>query len=121
MTETSAEILPDVVRSVSVDNLELSVRSRNSLKNAGLTDVGKIWDVFWAKERKTFMGRLPNFGAKSYWEVYHVLEDFARPLENEPSTESQILWHWVGTHMDEIRAVIIGRAAIVPTYRSGDE
>lgn len=51
-----------------VDELEMSVRSANCLRNANIRVVGQIYDM-----GKKQLLRLPNFGKKSLAEVNDVL------------------------------------------------
>ena len=59
------------VLNTSVDELELSVRSQNVLKNEGIKTLGEL--VRWSEAR---LLRHPNFGRKSLREVNEELARF---------------------------------------------
>lgn len=94
-----------------IADLELSVRSLNALKAHGYTTLGQLQTLF-ARPKSEVLKTLKNFGAKSYWEVYQVLE--------QPSKDDRArVEGWVRSNSDTIRAILDGRAVVVAAWKDG--
>lgn len=59
------------ILSRSVEELELSVRSANCLKNAGITTIGEL-----IKKTEAEMLKTKNFGRKSLSEIKDILNEY---------------------------------------------
>jgi DNA-directed RNA polymerase subunit alpha len=78
--EVEEEILPEKeddqdnvnkVLSRSVEDLELSVRSANCLKNAGINTIGEL-----VRKTEAEMLKTKNFGRKSLSEIKDILSEY---------------------------------------------
>lgn len=98
-------------RDIPITDLELSVRSVNCLRSAGYDTLGKLHDLF-EKPKSEVLGTLKHFGAKSYREVYELLDWQKTQTDDREAIDS-----WVRSHSDTIRAILWGRAVVVPTFR----
>jgi DNA-directed RNA polymerase subunit alpha len=99
-------------RDIPIDDLELSVRSANALKGAGYTTLGSLQDLF-EKPKTEVLKTLKHFGAKSYWEVYQILD--------QPKKDDRFrIEEWVRHHHDTIRAIIDARAVVVRAWKDTD-
>ena len=67
---------------MSIDDLELSARSSNCLKKAGIKSVGEL-----VKYSETDLMKIKNFGAKSAKEVIEKLQEYKLGM-NAPETRS---------------------------------
>lgn len=76
---SQAQSIPDEKYSISMEQLDLSVRTMNCLRHAGITTVGEIL----RKGEKELM-QLRNFGQKSKQEIEARLEAIGLSLSAEP-------------------------------------
>lgn len=68
----------DVLMATPIDELELSVRSWNCLRSAGVETVGQL-----AAMKRVEFNRIPHFGRKSRNEVFEVMANLGlTPREN---------------------------------------
>ena len=86
--ETKSDINYNLFR--KIDDLELSVRSLNCLKNDGVEYIGDL-----VKKQETDMMKTPNFGRKSLNELKRMLNDmnlsFGMDIEWPPKNLQEIL------------------------------
>ena len=91
-------------RNIKIEELELSVRSFNSLKRGGCHTVGDILDVM--NEEGVGLRRIRNLGARSEVEIKEKLEELSQgqiPLSCEKESVPE---HSLGKEPDRIRIVL---------------
>lgn len=91
---------------IPVAELELSVRTANCLRKSGYTNLGQLFEAFGRDSGKELL-ELPHFGRKSYNELREVVRNL------QPKNE---VIEWASAHVREVRAIMAGKAVIVPTF-----
>ncbi len=89
MTEEPAERSLDRVSDQlnrSVEELELSVRSYNCLKNAGIQTIGEL-----VQKSESEMLRTKNFGRKSLNEIKEILQTMGLSLGMKPDGHGRLI------------------------------
>lgn len=91
---------------VSIEACELSVRTTNVLKNAGILTLDKLLQTPWVEIRN-----LPNCGARTRNEIRELLDSL------KPPPLAPTLMEWVQAHEALIELLATGKAVIVPLHR----
>ncbi len=84
------------VMDININNMELSVRSRNGLKNVGIYTLSEI-----TKRRKEDLNKIRNMGKKSLEEISMKIESIG--LSYSMTDYDWIVWglkniDWIKTH-----------------------
>ena len=132
------------LKAVLLDDLTLSVRAANALKNAGYTTVQEVVDLLRREDGEAFLlERTPNFGRTTLHEVMDMAarhdEQYAAELDRRyvawqasmDARAAAILEKkaaradlsarskWAFDHADDIRAIIAGEK-IIKDVTNGD-
>lgn len=96
---------------IPITELELSVRTANCMKAAGVTNLGQLFEIFERDHGRELL-QLPHLGRKSYNELREVVR-YMQP--------KNAVIEWASNHVREITMVMSGRAVIVPTLAAFSE